>query len=61
VITEEMGYVRIVAGTTLWLADGEKKQHVDIGPGPNSHTWGAVLLSKVTKLHTFDCSMSQTV
>ena len=21
-------------------------QYVDIGPGPNQHTWGAVLLSK---------------
>ncbi|KDQ53108.1 hypothetical protein JAAARDRAFT_39481 [Jaapia argillacea MUCL 33604] len=26
--------------------------HVDIGPGPNSHTWGAVLLSKFPIINT---------
>lgn len=24
-------------------------KYVDIGPGPNQHTWGAVLLSKVCR------------
>lgn len=26
------------------------RQYVDIGPGPNLHTWGAALLSKVKRL-----------
>ncbi|KDR76390.1 hypothetical protein GALMADRAFT_226084 [Galerina marginata CBS 339.88] len=30
----------------------ETNYHVDIGPGPNSHTWGAVLLSKFPIIST---------
>lgn len=26
----------------------DRVQYVDIGPGPNQHTWGAALFSKVS-------------
>lgn len=28
--------------------DHTKLEYVDLGPGPNMHTWGAALLSKVS-------------
>ncbi|KAJ4480022.1 Frag1/DRAM/Sfk1 family-domain-containing protein [Lentinula aciculospora] len=32
--------------TRVIIEDVENMRNVDLGPGPNSHTWGAVLLSK---------------
>lgn len=47
VLIEESGYVGVnlaIAETSVLIP----AQYVDIGPGPNSHTWGAVLLSKAS-------------
>lgn len=34
--------------TTVPVVSLLMEQYVDLGPGPNQHTWGAVLLSKVS-------------
>lgn len=47
-MVEEMGYVSIVHIVDSWMPICGLLQYVDVGPGPNSHTWGAVLLSKVS-------------
>lgn len=53
VISQELGYVSTDEGTSFgrviliaWLVCFS--QYVDIGPGPNQHTWGAALFSKVS-------------
>ncbi|KAI0774993.1 Frag1/DRAM/Sfk1 family-domain-containing protein [Trametes elegans] len=52
VIEEELGFVRsletVYGGSSLT----DIEQYVDIGPGPNQHTWGAVLLSKFPILNS---------
>ncbi|EMD33459.1 hypothetical protein CERSUDRAFT_160367 [Gelatoporia subvermispora B] len=45
VMAEELGYVRR-SRCSMWSEQTYCLQFVDIGPGPNQHTWGAVLLSK---------------
>ena len=46
VISEELGYVGPLPPSPLSLKS-HVAQYVDLGPGPNKHTWGAALLSKV--------------
>ena len=43
---EDLGYVRVstMSSSTNY---SQVIQYIDIGPGPNKHTWGCVLLSKV--------------
>lgn len=47
-MVEEIGYVSIAPVLEVGC-QFRLRQYVDIGPGPNSHTWGAVLLSKVSQ------------
>lgn len=52
VISQELGYVSTnesysFGRTTLIVVFVGDLQYVDIGPGPNQHTWGAALFSKV--------------
>lgn len=52
VISQELGYVSTGKGTSfggvmLIAVFVGGLQYVDIGPGPNQHTWGAALFSKV--------------
>lgn len=48
VMLEEIGYVSASTRNMNPFSQGSAYQYVDLGPGPNSHTWGAVLLSKVS-------------
>ena len=47
VMAEELGFVSDSCSKDLSTCL-TRSQYVDIGPGPEKHTWGAVLLSKVS-------------
>jgi len=57
VAVEDLGYVCIKILNDLTRLTGFQ-QNVDIGPGPNRHTWGCALLSKVShdNLIAFACN-----
>lgn len=49
-MVEEMNYVHFFASSKNLLLS--YWQNVDLGPGPNQHTWGAVLLTKFPIIST---------